>query len=123
MRSNEANGTASAKTRTFCARIWAERRPMHTDVSGWVTRLDDEAIARYTRSGAWRGVTLADHAVREAERAPDRVAVIEGKRSITCGQVLSEAYRLVGAFGALGLRPGDVISFQLPNWIETVAIN
>ena len=96
---------------------------MRTDVSGWVTRLDDEAIGRYTRSGAWRGVTLADHAVREAERAPDRVAVIEGERSITCGQVLSGAYRLVGAFNALGLKPGDVISFQLPNWIETVAIN
>jgi acyl-CoA synthetase (AMP-forming)/AMP-acid ligase II len=96
---------------------------MRTDVSGWVTRLDDEAIGRYTRSGAWRGVTLADHAVREAEGAPDRVAVIEGERSITCGQVLSEAYRLVGAFNALGLKPGDVISFQLPNWIETVAIN
>ena len=96
---------------------------MHTDVSGWVMRLDDEAIARYTRSGAWRGVTLADHALREAQSAPDRVAVVEGERSITYGQVLSEAYRLVGAFNALGLQPGDVISFQLPNWIETVAIN
>ena len=96
---------------------------MHTDVSGWVTRLDDEAVGRYTRSGAWRGVTLADHAVREAERVPDRVAVIEGGQSVTYGQVLSEAYRLVGAFNALGLQAGDVISFQLPNWIETVAIN
>ena len=96
---------------------------MRTDVSGWVTRLDDEAITRYTRSGAWRGVTLADHAVREAERAPDQVAVVEGERSVTYREVLSQAYRLVGAFGALGLQPGDVISFQLPNWIETVAIN
>jgi acyl-CoA synthetase (AMP-forming)/AMP-acid ligase II len=96
---------------------------MRTDVSGWVTRLDDEAITRYMRSGAWRGVTLADHAVRQAERAPDQVAVIEGERSVTYDEVLSEAYRLVGAFGALGLQPGDVISFQLPNWIETVVIN
>ena len=96
---------------------------MQTDVSGWVTRLDDETVGRYARSGAWRGVTLADHSVREAASAPDRVAIIEGERSITYGQVVSEAYRLVGAFNALGLQPGDVISFQLPNWIETVAIN
>ena len=96
---------------------------MQTDVSGWVTRLDDETVDRYARSGAWRSVTLADHSVREAASAPDRVAIIEGERSITYGQVVSEAYRLVGAFNALGLQPGDVISFQLPNWIETVAIN
>ena len=33
------------------APIWAERRPMRTDVSGWVTRLTDEDIDRYTRAG------------------------------------------------------------------------
>ena len=91
---------------------------MRTDVSGWVTRLTDEAIDRYTRSGAWRGVTLADCALREAARGPDRIAVVEGERSITYGQVVTEARRLVGAFDALRLVPGDVISFQLPNWVE-----
>jgi acyl-CoA synthetase (AMP-forming)/AMP-acid ligase II len=96
---------------------------MRTDVSGWVTRLTDEAIDRHTRSGAWRGLTLADCARREAARGPDRIAVVEGERSITFGQVMSEARRLTGAFDALGLVPGDVISFQLPNWTETVALN
>jgi acyl-CoA synthetase (AMP-forming)/AMP-acid ligase II len=96
---------------------------VRTDVSGWTTRLSDEAIDRYRRSGAWRGVTLADCAVREAARAPDRIALVEGERSITYGQVLAEAHRLVAAFDTLGMRPGDVISFQLPNWIETAVLN
>ena len=34
-----------------------------------------------------------------------------------------EADRLTAAFAAAGLRPGDVVSFQLPNWTETMAIN
>jgi acyl-CoA synthetase (AMP-forming)/AMP-acid ligase II len=96
---------------------------MRTDVSGWATRLSDEAIERYTRSGAWRNLTVADCARQRAERWPDRAAVVEGKRSITYAEVMHEARTLAAAFDRLGLRPGDAISFQLPNWIETVALN
>ena len=96
---------------------------MRTDVSGWITRLSDDDIGRYARSGAWRDVTLADRAQAEKARAPDRIVAVEGTRSVTCAQMLDEAGRLVAAFGALGLKPGDVISFQLPNWVETMALN
>jgi len=96
---------------------------MRTDVSGWVTRLTDEDIERYTRSGAWRGETLADRALGQLARAPDRVVAVEGGRSVTCTQVMDHARWLVGAFDALGLKAGEVISFQLPNWVETLALN
>jgi acyl-CoA synthetase (AMP-forming)/AMP-acid ligase II len=96
---------------------------MREDISGWVTRLTDEEIARHTASGAWRGVTLADCATRMAQHAPDRVAVVDGLRNLTFGQVLAHARRLAAGFVARGLEPGDVISFQLPNWWETMVIN
>jgi len=96
---------------------------MRTDIGGFGTRLTDEMIERYTRAGAWRNVTLADCAEREAASVPDRVAVVEGARELTCAEVMDQARRLVTAFGAAGLRPGDVVSFQLPNWFETMAIN
>jgi acyl-CoA synthetase (AMP-forming)/AMP-acid ligase II len=102
------------------------RRPetkMRQDISGWITRLTDDDIARYSASGAWRNVTLADCATRMAQHAPDRVAVVDGVHEVTYGQMLARARRLAAGFAALGLQPGDVVSFQLPNWWETMAIN
>ncbi len=96
---------------------------MSKDVSGWMTRLTDEEIARHTRAGAWRNVTVADCAQRQAREAPDQIAVIDGARALTFAQLLSEARQLARAFQARGLKPGDVIAFQLPNWAETLAIN
>jgi len=96
---------------------------LHTDVSGWATRLNAEDVARYTSSGVWRNVTLAENARRQAEQDAQRIAVIEGNRSVNFGTLLAQANQLAAAFQTLGLRAGDVISFQLPNWIETMVIN
>ncbi|HXV06888.1 MAG TPA: AMP-binding protein [Burkholderiales bacterium] len=96
---------------------------MQTDISGWVTRLCDEDIVRYTASGAWRDVTVADCAARLAQRAPDRVGVLEGERSVSFRRLFDEAQRLAAALRGRGLQPGDVMSFQLPNWVETLVIN
>jgi len=96
---------------------------LHTDISGWATRLSQSDIAHYTQSGAWRNVTLADCVTRQAELGAQRTAVVEGTRSASFGAVLAQAKRLADAFRTMGLRPGDVVSFQLPNWIETMTIN
>jgi acyl-CoA synthetase (AMP-forming)/AMP-acid ligase II len=96
---------------------------MRTDISGWVTRLTDAQIARHVESGAWRNVTLADCALRMAQRAPDRVAVIDGSRELTFGDLMLQSRRLAAAFAAMGLQPGDVVSFQLPNWSEAMVLN
>jgi acyl-CoA synthetase (AMP-forming)/AMP-acid ligase II len=96
---------------------------MREDISGWITRLTDEEIARHTASGAWRNLTLADCATRMAQRAPDRVAVVDGACELTFGQILAQARRLAAAFAAMGLEPGDVVSCQLPNWSEAMVLN
>jgi acyl-CoA synthetase (AMP-forming)/AMP-acid ligase II len=96
---------------------------LQQDVSGWATRLSETDRARYRQSGAWRNVTLADCARRQAREGPRRIAVVEGERSVSFGALLEQAHRLASAFRALGLRRGDVISFQLPNWIEAMVIN
>jgi acyl-CoA synthetase (AMP-forming)/AMP-acid ligase II len=96
---------------------------MREDISGWVTRLTDEEIARHTASGAWRNITLADCALRMARRAPDKVAVVDGAHRLTFGQLLAQARRLAAAFAAMGLEPGEVVSFQLPNWSEAMVLN
>jgi acyl-CoA synthetase (AMP-forming)/AMP-acid ligase II len=96
---------------------------MRTDVSGWTTRLNDEVISAYTRSGAWRNRTIADSARHLAETSPARVIVIEDGSRLSCQELWDAARTLAGTFVGLGLEPGDVISFQLPNWPEAMVIN
>jgi acyl-CoA synthetase (AMP-forming)/AMP-acid ligase II len=42
---------------------------------------------------------------------------------VTYAEVLREASGLAAGLWELGLRPGDVISFQLPNWIEAAIVD
>jgi len=47
-------------------RRWRKGTTMRDDVSGWVTRLSDDEVHLYKRTGAWKDVTLADCARRQA---------------------------------------------------------
>lgn len=96
---------------------------MKSDIGGWTTRLTKELINDYTRSGAWRGITLVDEARSRVAATPHRVAAIDGERTFTYSELMAEALRLCNAMRALGMQPGDVVSFQLPNWLEAMAIN
>lgn len=96
---------------------------MKTDVSGWVIRLSSDMVTRYTQSGQWTNVTVVDSARRCAQEHPDRVAVVDGAVELTFRQVLDQAYPLADALRRRGVRPGNVVSFQLPNWQETLVIN
>jgi len=96
---------------------------MRKDASGWQVRLDEALIERYSRSGDWPNKTLADFARELAARDPQRVThVFEGQRC-TVSELLAEADALAAALRARGLRAGDAVSFQLPNWREAVVID
>jgi acyl-CoA synthetase (AMP-forming)/AMP-acid ligase II len=80
-------------------------------------------IHRYKTSGAWRGLTVAQSAREKAHETPDAVAVVDGERALSFGQLYEQAGRLAASLQDSGLKPGNVISFQLPNWHETMVIN
>lgn len=92
--------------------------------NGWETRLDAELIARHVASGAWTGTTLAGLGRDRARDRPDVVAVHDdnGART-TFGEIHHRATGLAAALAARGFRPGEVISFQLPNWHEAMIVN
>ncbi|MBT3810029.1 MAG: AMP-binding protein, partial [Rhodospirillaceae bacterium] len=96
---------------------------MRTDVSGWKTRLSDELIAENTASGIWRNKTLADQLDAVLAQNPDKVMVIEGARRLTAAQLDRQARALASALQGRGLVAGDVVSFELPNWPETMVID
>lgn len=92
------------------------------DPSGFSVRWSDEAAERYRREGFWQETTLVDAARRALAEDASRVLLIEGDRKLTRGEAWDQSLRIAGFFLSRGLRPGDVISFQLPNWIEASII-
>ena len=93
-----------------------------TDPSGLSVRWSDEWAARYRADGYWRDTTLVDAAQAAVADDPDRVLLIEGETRLTRRDAWDRSLRLAAFFRAKGLVPGDVVSLQLPNWIETAII-
>lgn len=80
-------------------------------------------IARYRGTGVWRDTTIGVLARELAETAPAAIVFPDDPAAPDYATLLADAEALVAAFGDLGLRPGDVIGFQLPNWVEAAVIN
>lgn len=72
---------------------------------------------------AWKHVTIGDLARKRAGESPDFVAMVDGATSLTFAEWLVQAQKLAAAMHARGLRQGDVVAFQLPNWHEAAVIN
>ncbi len=91
--------------------------------SSWPTRLEADVAAGFIKSGQWRGVTLLHQAAYQARSRGTATAVVDVETSRTFAEVMQESQLLAGWFRQVGLVPGEVVSFQLPNWLETIVIN
>ncbi|MDP3673491.1 MAG: AMP-binding protein [Novosphingobium sp.] len=91
--------------------------------SSWQTRLETDVAAGFIKSGEWRGVTLFHQAAYQARNRGTATAIVDGEISRTFAEVMQESQLLASWFRDYGLVPGEVISFQLPNWSETIVIN
>ncbi|APE45440.1 cyclohexanecarboxylate-CoA ligase [Sulfitobacter alexandrii] len=82
-----------------------------------------DRIARFREAGIWRNRTIADDIREIASASPDKVLWVEGDTRLTAGAALKQAEALASNLHDMGLRAGDVVSFQLPNWTETVVLD
>lgn len=96
---------------------------LRQDVSGFTIRWDEQLATLARATGEWPGLTVAQLAWQRVQQHPERVQVIDEGVSLTCEQIYQTALRLAAYFEDLGLQPGEVVSFQLPNWWEANAIN
>jgi len=90
------------------------------------TRPPDARRARHEATGEWPQPSLSTMLADRARRTPDRVYMIEGLRdggrTYTYGALAARAERIAVALAGLGVRAGDVVSWQLPNWFEGAAL-
>ncbi len=95
---------------------------MRNDPSGFKTRWSDALAERYRAEGHWTNTTLVDSARAALVADPEHILLIEGDTRLTRRQTWDQALRLAAFFRSRALQPGDVVSFQLPNWVETAVI-
>ena len=86
-------------------------------------RLTAELIATYTRPGLWEDRIADSYLTATARSAPEQTAVIDHRGAWTFAQIDAQVEHLASALQALGVRRGDVVSWQLPNWVEAAVVH
>lgn len=74
-------------------------------------------------ASAWDNRTIGDLALDAAMADPDFACFVAGDAKASRADLIADAEALSVSLHALGLRTGDVVSFQTPNWIEAAVIN
>src|SRR5690349_8449504 len=76
-----------------------------------------EVQQAWRAAGVWTGETLLD---RLAHADGAHVAIVDGDERLTIDDLRARSASLAGALADLGVGPGDVVAWQLPNWWEAV---
>ncbi|QBX56419.1 cyclohexanecarboxylate-CoA ligase [Nocardioides seonyuensis] len=87
------------------------------------TTLTPQKIEKFTAAGYWRDRTIIDFLDEAAAATPDKVAFIDSRTQVTFGELKAQVDRCALGMRELGVGPGDVVSFQLPNWIEWIVVH
>ena len=103
-------------------------RTVHSIMSGdnagsrWNLRtVPPELVERYTAEGWWTDETLGATVAGAVGRLADAELVVHSKVRPwrgTFGEVDRAARSFAASLQARGVGPGDVVVFQLPNWVE-----
>ncbi|WP_034712317.1 AMP-binding protein [Intrasporangium chromatireducens] len=85
-------------------------------------RYSADEIATFYDTGQWRADTLFDLLERQVQAQPDRVFLTDDTTGLTFRQLRDRALGLAVGLHRWGLRAGDRVTVQLPNWTEFAVI-
>lgn len=82
-------------------------------------KINEEEKQRYYEKGYWTKDTIADVWVKQVESCGSKLYVKDDQgASFTYEECNDIAARLASWLVASGIKPGDVVTFQLPTWAE-----
>src|SRR4051812_19131407 len=77
----------------------------------------------YRQRGWWEDRTRWSLFAAPADRAPTNPAVVDGEHTLTYGELRARTEAIAAALhDSMGVRAGDAVAYQLPNWWETAAL-
>jgi cyclohexanecarboxylate-CoA ligase len=78
-----------------------------------------ELQAVWRRQGIWTEETLLD---RLASAHGEHVAIVDGETRVTIDELRARSARVAAALRARGVKPGEIVCWQLPNWWEAIVL-
>jgi len=96
---------------------------MHFDI-----HLPQWRIDQMRAEGRWQGKIITDYMDEAVANTPDAVAITDvnsstGRRTtLSYRQLRTVSDRMACALAAMGVRKGDIVSCQLPNWWQVGAL-
>jgi acyl-CoA synthetase (AMP-forming)/AMP-acid ligase II len=75
-------------------------------------------IAAHEAAGEWPHRVTSESLESRARAMPHAVLAVAGDRRVRAAELAADVVRLATGLRRLGVGPGDVVSWQLPNWIE-----
>ena len=82
------------------------------------TRLTDAMVQTYVQAGFWGSDTIYGSLERTANTHPDREALYDGQYRFTYTQLRDRVNRVAATLSEQGIGVGDVVTIQIPNWVE-----
>src|SRR6266568_1428631 len=92
--------------------------PMNAPIKTVRDRYSGERIAGFYAAGYWQPASFNALVAEQAARRGDQVFVFDSTTSLTYAGFRDKALRLAVGLRREGLRPGDRVAVQLPNWTE-----
>jgi cyclohexanecarboxylate-CoA ligase len=90
---------------------------------------DQGRIARERESGFWPDKTIIDYFERSLASRPASDCLIAYRSdtaecvSLSFSKLAGRVARIAANLGRLGVRRGDIVSFQIPNWWQFIAVH
>lgn len=84
---------------------------------------DAATIEAHVGTGEWADQTLDDFLRRHAVERGDKLVIVDREWRLTFAELERLAHRVACGLYQRGIRAGDVISIQLPNWAEWLILH
>jgi acyl-CoA synthetase (AMP-forming)/AMP-acid ligase II len=81
-----------------------------------------ELTDAWRRAGLYPEASVGPWLTTRMAQAGPRLAIVDGEARLSHAELLDRAGRLAGALRRAGVEPGEVVSWQVPNWWEAVVI-